>query len=246
MQKNKRYYGQNYISSFFTNKNKNKNNTIKFNLKTMLTSNPLIFDALVFPSTISITVKRLVFTIFISLASINSVNASVITAEMSPEVAAEFNKQLSLQTWPEMHTKLALMDNPYKVFDKATRKVLAAEAEAGQKRRLMTKEESMIKAQRKRFDYCQASVGFFVDFAERAHTLSTVEDNPLSKDKLMQGNGIKYPFTPEETNNPNTRPAQIALSLGWDYRGKGKANAETFLKSCLAIPISLYYKEDKL
>ena len=85
-----------------------------------------------------------------------------------------------------------------------------------------------------------------MDFSERAHTLSTVEDNPLSKDKLMKGNGIAYPFTPEETNNANTRPAQIALTLGWEYQGKGKTHAETFLKTCLAIPISLYYKEDKL
>jgi len=173
-------------------------------------------------------------------------NASDITSDMSADVAAEFTKQLGLQTWPEMHTKLALMDNPYKKFDKLIRKKLIQEAEEGQKRRLMTHEESIIKAKKKRFDYCQASVNFFVSFAKRAHTLSTVEDNPLTKDKLMTGNGVKYPFTPEETNSANTRPTQIALALGWKYQGKGEEQVETFLKACLNIPISLYYSEDKL
>ena len=91
-------------------------------------------------------------------------NAIEITAEMSPEVTAEYNKQLASQTWPEMHTKLALMDNPYATFYKVIRKKLKAEAEPDQKRRLMTDEESIVAAKKKRFDYCQASVPFFVSF----------------------------------------------------------------------------------
>ena len=171
-------------------------------------------------------------------------NAMSITAEMSPDVATEFNKQLALQTWPAMHTKLSLMDNPYAKFDKIIRKKLTEEAEAGQRRRLRTHEESAIAAKKKRFDYCQASVDFFVSFAKRVHTLTTVEDG-LTKDKLMTGNGVQYPFTEAETQNANTRPAQIALALGWKYQGKGEEYAETFLKTCLAIPVTLYYKEDK-
>ncbi|MCJ8294254.1 MAG: hypothetical protein MJK15_07585 [Colwellia sp.] len=172
-------------------------------------------------------------------------NAIEITAEMSPVVTAEFNKQLALQTWPEKHTKLALMDNPYATFYKVIRKKLKAEAEPGQKRRLMTNEESMVAAKKKRFDYCQASVPFFVSFAKRADNLSTLEDNPLTKDQLMKGNGVKYPFTEEQSNNANFRPAQIALTLGWKYQGKGEKYAEYFLATCLAIPVSLYYTEDK-
>ncbi|PKI13527.1 hypothetical protein [Colwellia sp. 12G3] len=174
-----------------------------------------------------------------------AVNATSITAEMSPEVATEYKKQLALQDWPAMHTKLALMDNPYSKFHKVIRKKLKEEAPAGQRRRLMTEEESMLTAKKTRFDYCQASVSFFVDFSERAQTLSTVEQNPLSEDALMKGNGVEYPFTKEQTNSANFRPTQIALTLGWKYKGKGKQYAEAFLASCLAIPISLYYKEDK-
>jgi hypothetical protein len=172
-------------------------------------------------------------------------NAISITAEMSPEVTTEYKKQLALQEWPAMHTKLALMDNPYSKLHKVIRKKLKKEAPAGQRRRLMTAEESMLTAKKKRFDYCQASVSFFVDFTERAQTLSTVEQNPLSEDALMKGNGVEYPFTKEQTNSANFRPTQIALTLGWKYKGKGKQYAEAFLATCLAIPVSLYYKEDK-
>jgi hypothetical protein len=62
----------------------------------------------------------------------------------------------------------------------------------------------------------------------------------------MQGNGVQYPFTKEETNNPNLRPAQIALSLGWKYQGKSETYAELFLATCLAIPVDLYYQKDKI
>ncbi|WP_057832925.1 hypothetical protein [Colwellia sp. TT2012] len=172
-------------------------------------------------------------------------NAMAITTDMSAEVATEFNKQLNLQTWPKMHTKLALMDNPYSIFYQAIKKNLTEEATTGHPRRLMTPEESLLAAKKKRFDYCQASVSFFVDFAQRADNLSTLERNPLTKDKLMQGNGVKYPFTEEQSNNGNFRPTQIALTLGWQYQGKGETYAEEFLTSCLAIPVNLYYKEDK-
>ncbi len=172
-------------------------------------------------------------------------NAMSITADMSPEVTTEYNKQLALQSWPAMHTRLAFMDNPYSKFYKVIRKQLKKEAGEGHRRRLMTHEESILTAKKKRFDYCQASVTFFVDFAARAQTLSTVEQNPLTEDALMKGNGVEYPFTKEQTNNANFRPTQIALTLGWKYKGKGKQYAEAFLSSCLAIPVSLYYKEDK-
>jgi hypothetical protein len=181
-----------------------------------------------------------VLTLFSTMA-----NAISITAEMRPEVTTEYKKQLALQDWPAIHTKLALMDNPYSKFYKIIRKKLKEEAPTGQRRRLMTKEESILTAKKTRFDYCQASVSFFVDFSERAQTLSTVERNPLSEDSLMEGNGVEYPFTKEQTNSANFRPTQIALTLGWKYKGRGKQYAEAFLATCLAIPVSLYYKEDK-
>ncbi len=167
-------------------------------------------------------------------------NAISITAEMSAEIATEYQKQLAKQDWPATHTKLALMDNPYKKSYKVIKKRLKKEAPEGKRKRSMTDEERLIMAKKKRFDYCQASVEFFISFSERSFTLSRLENNPLTKDMLMAGNGVKYPFTEEETNNAGTRPAQIALDLGWKYQGKGPMYAETFLATCLAIPISLY------
>ena len=46
---------------------------------------------------------------------------------MSPEVTTEYKKQLALQDWPAMHTKLALMDNPYSKLHKVIRKKLKKE-----------------------------------------------------------------------------------------------------------------------
>ncbi|ALO36265.1 hypothetical protein CMT41_17150 [Colwellia sp. MT41] len=181
-----------------------------------------------------------IVTFFSSMA-----NSKAITDEMSAEVTAEFNKQLALQAWPEMHTKLALMDNPYSIFYQKIKISLKEQPTAGHQRRLMTEEESLLAAKKKRFDYCQASVPFFVDFAKRADNLSTLEHSPLTKNKLMQGNGVKYPFTEEQSNNGNFRPTQIALTLGWQYQGQGEIHAEEFLASCLAIPVSFYYVEDK-
>ncbi len=173
------------------------------------------------------------------------VNASSVVASMSPEITAEYNKQLAAQTWPETYKKLAFMDNPYKATYKAMKKKLKQEAEPGQRRRLMTNEESIMAAKKKRFDYCQASVDFFISFAKRANTLSKVEQNPLTKDELMTGNGVDYPFTKAQKNNGSFRPAQIALELGWKYQGKAEQYAEGFLGTCLAIPLELYFQEDK-
>ncbi len=189
----------------------------------------------------AITLTGVILVSFLSF----QVNATTVTADMNPEITAEYKKQLAAQTWPEMYKKLAWMDNPYKVTYKAMKKRLKKEAEPGQRRRLMTNEESTMAAKKKRFDYCQASIEFFVSFAERANTLSKVEQNPLSKDKLMTGNGVDYPFTKAQKNDGNFRPAQIALELGWKYQGKAEQYAESFLATCLAIPLELYYKEDK-
>ncbi len=187
-------------------------------------------------------------TIAITLVSLFSfiAKANSITAEMSPEITAEYKKLLTEQTWPETYKKLAFMDNPYKVTYKAMKKNLKKESAPGQRRRLMTHEESTMAAKKKRFDYCQGSIDFFVSFAKRANTLSKVEHNPLSKEKLMSGNGIDYPFTEAQKNSGNFRPAQIALELGWKHQGSGEQYAETFLATCLAIPLELYFKKDKI
>ena len=220
------FFSCQYLFSSFLTKNKPK---IDSKVNTIGYKSTLLF------------IRTITFTGLSVLALFSTtVNAVSITAEMSPEVTTEYKKQLALQDWPAMHTKLALMDNPYKKLAKAIKKVLKAEAPEGKRRRLMTEEETIIMAKKKRFDYCQASVEFFVSFAERSFTLSRLENNPLSKDKLMTGNGVKYPFTKEETNNAGTRPAQIALDLGWKHQGKGPMYAETFLATCLAIPVNLY------
>ncbi|TYK64651.1 hypothetical protein [Colwellia echini] len=205
-------------------------------------------------STLNLNVKKtLRFITFISLSLISLLATTrttladtvSITADMSPEIIAEYEQQLASESWPEMHTKLALMDNPYAKSYKVLKKKLKSEAAPGERKRLMTHEESIFMAKKMRFDYCQASVSFFVDFAQRAFDLSTAEQKPLSKDQLMTGNGVAYPFTEAEKNNPATRPPQIALTLGWKYKGQGHARAEEFLATCLAIPVELYYKEDK-
>ncbi len=225
MQTNKHFYCANSFVSFLTEYRSSVKNATKTT-----------------PSQLALMFIRVSLIVLVSTISITSAHASTITAEMSPEIITEYNKQLALQDWPKIHTKLALMDNPYKKIAKKIKKQLKSEAPEGKRRRLMTDEESIIMAKKKRFDYCQASVEFFVSFAQRAYTLSREENNPLTKDKLMAGNGVQYPFTEEETNNAATRPAQIALDLGWKYQGKGPMYAETFLATCLAIPISLYSK----
>lgn len=230
----KSFYWQYFLRSFITKKTgkvSSKINTTSYNKTNRFFR--------------SITITSITITALLGSLSNATANASTLTSDMSPEIATEFNEMLALQPWPEMHKKLGLMDNPYKKLSKALKKQLKAEAPEGKRKRLMTHEESMLVAKKKRFDYCQASVNFFVSFAERAHSLSKLEDNPLSKDTLMSGNGVKYPFTEAETNNASTRPAQIALELGWKYQGKGQLHAELFLKTCLAVPIELYYKEDK-
>lgn len=63
-------------------------------------------------------------------------------------------------------------------------------------------------------------------------------------------NGVAYPFTEKEANDGNDRAKQIALEFGWKYQGKpseGKAekHVEDFFIACLAIPMNLYYYEDK-
>lgn len=168
-------------------------------------------------------------------------NSMAITADMSPEIASEYDKLLSLQNWPDLHKKLSFMDNPYKLVFNAMKKQLKAEAEPGQRKRPMTPEESLLAAKKKRFDFCQGTLPFFVDFAKRSHDLTTLE-TPRSKTELMSGNGIAYPFTEAETNNGNTRPGQLALTLGWKYKGKGEEHAEEFLATCLALPVTLYQK----
>ncbi|MBU2871144.1 hypothetical protein [Colwellia sp. E2M01] len=229
-------YGQYFLNNALT-KNKTDNKTLNM-LKTIIFKNMFLI-------TPSITIVGLVLSSLLATSFTANANTLSITAEMSPEVVAEYNKQLASNSWPEMHTKLALMDNPYAKQYKVLRKALRKEAPEGKRKRLMTHEESLFMAKKMRFDYCQASVSFFVDFSQRAFDLSTTEQNPLTKEQLMQGNGVAYPFTEAEKNNPSTRPPQIALDLGWKYKGQGKARAKEFLATCLAIPVELYYKEDK-
>ena len=229
MQTNMYSYGQYFLNVLFTNKAKSK-------IKKPSSKNVLMMMRIIISTGL---VGSLAITPAVMADTVS------VTAEMSPEVIVEYNNQLASKSWPEMHTKLALMDNPYSASFKALKKQLKSEAPAGKRKRLMTHEESIMMAKKKRFDYCQASVSFFVDFSQRAFDLSTTEQNPLSKDQLMQGNGVAYPFTEAETNNAGTRPPQIALTLGWKFKGKGQAHAEEFLATCLSIPVELYYKEDK-
>lgn len=75
---------------------------------------------------------------------------------------------------------------------------------------------------RNQFGACQESIVIFVGFSKSAHTLSTIK-YPAAKEQIMTGDfaSVEYPFTEEDGDS---RPQQIALELGWNYRG----NIEVF------------------
>ena len=172
-------------------------------------------------------------------------NASTITTKMSSAIANEFNEQFSLQKYPNKSKKLTFMDNPYNRALNVINTKLSDEAEKGHPRRLMTHDESMLKAKRNRFGACQENIVIFIGFSKSAHTLSTMK-YPATKEQIMTDNfaSVEYPFTEEDRKDGDTRPQQIALELGWNYRGNGEDNVENFFETCLAIPVSLYYWKD--
>jgi hypothetical protein len=182
---------------------------------------------------------------FILLSSAIAANASAITTGMNSDIANEFKKQFSLQKQANKSTKLALMNNPYQKILRVINGKLSDEAENGQPRRLMTHDESIIKAKMNRFEACQVSVAIFIGFSKSAQALSTMK-YPATKEQIMTDNfaSVEYPFTVEDTNDGDSRPEQVALELGWMYRGNGEENVELFFETCLAIPIDLYYWED--
>jgi hypothetical protein len=173
------------------------------------------------------------------------VNASEITTSMNSDIANEFKKQFNLQKSPSKSTKLSLMNNPYSKALSIINMKLSDEAEKGQPRRLMTSDESTLQAKNDRFGECQKTIVIFIGFSKSAYTLSTMK-YPATKEQIMTDNlaSVEYPFTVEDTNDGDTRPQQIALELGWNYRGNGEENVEVFFETCLAIPVSLYYWED--
>ena len=196
------------------------------------------------------SIRSIVYTVLtlVMLFSAGTIaSASPITASMSAEVAAEFTKQLNLQTSPSMSRKLIMMKNPYKKFLKVINKKVGDETnkgyEANYGRRLMTHDESTLKAKFRRFKTCQRTIVYFMGFASKAKRFA----REVSKEEVMEGNvfGVDYPFTQEQAKDDNMRPSQIALELGWQYQGQGEAHVETFLSTCLAIPIKLYYWPDK-
>jgi len=141
------------------------------------------------------------------------------------------------------------MKNPYVKFLKINKKKAVKEAELGRHRRLRTHDESIIRAKNIRFRTCQKTIVRYTGFASKAYVYSSGK-HPKTKDEIMKNNGIEYPFTAAQANDEISRPIQIALELGWKYKGKateGKANRhiEEFFNACLAIPIKLYYSEDK-
>jgi len=177
-------------------------------------------------------------------------NATSITASMSPEVAAEFNKLLK-KTISSLPTtarsmNLAVMPSPYEkvisnIIDKREN-----EAIPGLSRRLMTYEEDIVFAKKDRFKACQGQVILFIAFAGNAYNFSNGV-GALPKKQIMSGRGVEYPFTEDERNDGDSRPTQIALELGWKYQGRDNAEAhlDDFLSTCLAIPIDLYYWKDE-
>ncbi|MEI6858652.1 MAG: hypothetical protein V5788_02485 [Shewanella sp.] len=180
-------------------------------------------------------------------------NSTEITSSMSTEVAAEFNKQLSVLTYPLLSTKLLLMSNPYGGF------ISILNEDVGDKespeynpiyhRRLLTHDENLLKAKSKRFSICQNHIIIFMAFTIDANHFSTA-NYPLSKEQVFSAKGIDYPFTQEQAEDDIMRPQQIALELGWKYQGDretgmAEKHVDTFFKACLEIPISLYYWEDK-
>lgn len=192
------------------------------------------------------------FTMVTLFSASATASTAKITSGMSAEVAAEFTKQLSLvnvQLFPKLSDQLSMVKNPYKKSYKVIKKKLKKEAEKGNRRRARTHNESIIKAKMRRFRECQEKIFLFVGFAGNAKTFSSGKQ-PLTKELSIKGNiyGVDYPFTQEQANSAAYRPSQIALELGWQYKGRENAekHVETFFKTCLDIPISVYYVEDKL
>ena len=183
--------------------------------------------------------------VMLSLSAV--VSASTITASMSAEVAAEFNKQLNKQVFPKMSNRLSMMKNPYRKLLKDINKKIGDKADDGYDsnyhRRLMTHDESVIKAESRRFRSCQRTIVSFVGFSRHAKAFSS----ELTKYKIMSGNtfGVDYPFSQEQSSDANIRPSQIALDLGWKYQGQGEEHVDVFFNNCLALPINMYYVEDK-
>ena len=198
---------------------------------------------------VAFTVFNLVTLLSITFSASAMASATAITAGMSPEVAAEFTKQMGLQKLALKSSNLSLMTSPYFDLVTAINNKLNDATEDGfnptYQRRLMTHAESMIEAKDSRFAKCQNEINTFISFGHKAHYFSTGKMK-LPKDQIMKGNGvIPYPFTQADKNSGNARPIQIAIELGWEYRGRHEENVETFFNRCLAIPINLYYWEDQ-
>ena len=200
------------------------------------------------------SIRSIVYTVLtlVMLISAGTIAGTAkITAGMSAEVAAEFNKQLGIAPSPFTSIKLALMKNPYDKFsdiidDKVSDKNSAG-YQAKYHRRLMTNDESIISAKQRRFSECQKPLAIFVPFVKKAHILSTA-DEPFTKESIMEGYGIAYPLTAEEMKDGGDRATHIILEQGWKYRsgvkGEGEKHVETAFKACLDIPIALYYWQD--
>lgn len=198
-------------------------------------------------SLVAFTVFNIVTLLSLTFSTSAMASTTAITVGMSSEVAAEFNKQLNKQVFPKMSSRLSMMKSPYRKFLKDTNKKIGDKADkeydSNHHRRLMTHDESVIKAESRRFRNCQRKIVLFIGFSSRAKAFFS----ELTKEKIMKGNtfGVDYPFTQEQGNDAKYRPSQVALELGWQYQGQGEEQVEVFFKSCLATPISLYYEADK-
>lgn len=153
---------------------------------------------------------------------------------------------LSMQHYPDNLRTLLLTPNPYEERLTIIGQKIEEEAPEGFYRRLMTHDESVLKAKNDRFNQCYGELVMFIGIAANLHAFTTGK-NPLTKAQLLPGYGVDYPFTEEQTNDGDSRPRQIALELAWQYKGRENADAhvDIFFKTCLAIPMSLYYWEDE-
>lgn len=181
-------------------------------------------------------------------------NTTTITAGMNPAVADEFNvafnNQLKLQHSTFRSVNLAMMSNPYGKFMEEINEKIGDKTDEryhpDYQRRLMTRDENILSGKSARFGECQRVIVRFITLAKSAHyRVNNSHDMPPTKTQIMQGFGVEYPFIADEKNDGTTRPIQIALELGWQYQGQGEEHVDTFVKTCLDIPISLYYWEDK-
>jgi len=100
--------------------------------------------------------------------------------------------------------------------------------------------DSLIKLGAKylRFEDCQQVIVAYVAWASSNHNMG------LSYDELAPGQaavvGLDFPFSVEDSLEPNRRSRQLAIELAYKNKGRGEATVNDFFKQCTALPLEIY------